>query len=232
VPGTEIVWLIRGENPAKSFGGGVNDKLVERGALGSALAKLVADDAIRIETGFRVTHINETAARLRIGAGSSCCGREILADELIVATGFRPQLDYLSELRLSLDPALECPPALAPLIDPNLHSCGTVRPHGALELSQPEPAFYFAGMKSYGRAPTFLMLTGYEQVRSIAAELAGDIEAARRVELVLPETGVCSGPASAQDAGCCGGPATQDASACCVKDERAKQAGASGCGCS
>jgi NADPH-dependent 2,4-dienoyl-CoA reductase/sulfur reductase-like enzyme len=232
VPGTEIVWLIRGENPAKSFGGGVNDKLVERGALGSALAKLVADDAIGIETGFRVTHINETAARLRIGAGSSCCGREILADELIVATGFRPQLDYLSELRLSLDPALECPPALAPLIDPNLHSCGTVRPHGALELSQPEPAFYFAGMKSYGRAPTFLMLTGYEQVRSIAAELAGDIEAARRVELVLPETGVCSGPASAQDAGCCGGPATQDASACCVKDERAKQAGASGCGCS
>ncbi len=52
--------------------------------------------------------------------------------------------------------------------------------------------FYFAGMKSYGRAPTFLMLTGYEQVRSIAADIAGDREAAERVELVLPETGVCS----------------------------------------
>ena len=48
------------------------------------------------------------------------------------------------------------------------------------------------GMKSYGRAPTFLMATGYEQVRSIAAALAGDREAAERVELVLPETGVCS----------------------------------------
>lgn len=231
-PGTEIVWLIRGDNPAKSFGGGANDKLVERGALGSALARLVADAAIQIETGFRVTHIGETATRLRIGAGSSCCGREVLADELIVATGFRPDLAYLSELRLALDPALECPPALAPLIDPNLHSCGTVRPHGALELSQPESGFYFAGMKSYGRAPTFLMLTGYEQVRSIAAELAGDTQAARRVELVLPETGVCNVAASAQDAGCCGGPAKQAASACCAKDEVAKQAGASGCGCS
>ncbi len=96
----------------------------------------------------------------------------------MVATGFRPELDFLREVRLSLDPALECPPALAPLIDPNEHSCGTVRPHGARELAQPEPGFYFAGMKSYGRAPTFLMLTGYEQVRSIVAEIAGDHEAA------------------------------------------------------
>jgi len=232
VPGTEIIWLIRGEDPAKSFGGGANDKLVERGALGTRLARLVAEGVIKVETNFRVTHINETAARLRIGAGSSCCGREAIADELIVATGFRPELGFLSELRLALDPALECPPALAPLIDPNMHSCGTVRPHGALELAQPEPGFYFAGMKSYGRAPTFLMLTGYEQVRSIAAELAGDVEAARRVELVLPETGVCNGPGTTQDAGCCGGPAKADASACCAADETAKKAGASGCGCS
>lgn len=231
-PGTEVIWLIRGDDPAKSFGGGVNDKLVERGALGSLLARLVGEGAIHVETGVRVTHLDQTAARLRIGAGSACCGREVIVDELIVATGFRPELGFLSELRLALDPALECPPLLAPLIDPNEHSCGTVRPHGALELAQPEPGFYFAGMKSYGRAPTFLMLTGYEQVRSIAAELAGDIEAARRVELVLPETGVCNGPGLTESAGCCGGPAKVDASACCVADETAKKAGASGCGCS
>ena len=230
--GTQIIWVIRGDNPAKAFGGGANDKLTERGALGTSLAALVGEGRIQVETSFRLTHIGTTAARLRLGAGSSCCGREIIADELIIATGFRPELGFLSELRLSLDPALECPPLLAPLIDPNEHSCGTVRPHGALELAQPEPGFYFAGMKSYGRAPTFLMLTGYEQVRSIAAELAGDLEAARRVELVLPETGVCNVNASAAGAGCCGGPAKEDASACCVKDETAKKAGAAGCGCS
>ena len=152
---------------------------------------------MRVETGFRLTHITASGDKLRLGAGSACCGRHVEADELIVATGFRPDLSFLRELRTALDPALECPPILAPLIDPNLHSCGTVRPHGARELAQPEPGFYFAGMKSYGRAPTFLMMTGYEQVRSIVADIAGDKEAAERVELVLPETGVCSRPVTA-----------------------------------
>ena len=134
-------------------------------------------------------------------------GRHVVADELIVATGFRPDLSFLRELRIALDPALECPPMLAPLIDPNEHSCGTVPPHGARELAQPEAGFYVAGMKSYGRAPTFLMVTGYEQVRSIMADLAGDREAAERVELVLHETGVCSGGVSAGtgQTACCGG---------------------------
>jgi hypothetical protein len=113
-------------------------------------------------------------------------------DEIIGATGFRPDLSILSELRLSLDPAVESPSALAPLIDPNVHSCGTVGPHGAEELGHPEAGFYIVGMKSYGWAPTALMLTGYEQVRSVVAALTGDWEAARQVELVLPETGVCS----------------------------------------
>lgn len=213
-PTTTIVWLLRNDDPSKSFGGGAADQLRARGALGSAFAALVASGKIRSETGFRVSHLSRDGEYLRIGGGSACCGRSVTVNELIVATGFRPDLDFLREVRISLDPALECPPILAPLIDPNLHSCGTVRPHGARELAQPEAGFYFAGMKSYGRAPTFLMATGYEQVRSIAAELAGDHEAARRVELVLPETGVCSGPApsasvEAAAAGCCA-PATGD----------------------
>ena len=114
-------------------------------------------------------------------------------DEVVVLTGFRPDLSWLSEVRLDLDPVLQAPRALAPLIDPNVHSCGSVPPHGAGELAHPEPGLYVVGMKSYGRAPTFLALTGYEQVRSVAAELAGDHEAAARVELELPETGVCGG---------------------------------------
>ncbi len=234
-PGTQPVWLLRGSDPAKAFGGGANDKLAARGELGTAFAALVSAGKIRVETEFGVTHIGESAGRLRIAAGSCCGARQVIADELIVSTGFRPDFSFLGELRLDLDPAIEAPVALAPLIDPNEHSCGTVRPHGARELAQPEPGFYLAGMKSYGRAPTFLMLTGYEQVRSIAAELAGDVDAARRVELVLPETGVCTrgGVESAGAAsGCCGGPATQDASAGCGADETAKRAGASGCGCS
>jgi hypothetical protein len=226
-PATEIVWILRGDSPERSYGGGANDKLAARGDLGRLFAQLVRSDGVRVEAGFRLTHITMSGQKLRLGAGSACCGRHLEADELIVATGFRPDLTFLRELRLALDPALECPPILAPLIDPNLHSCGTVRPHGARELAQPESGFYFAGMKSYGRAPTFLMMTGYEQVRSIVADIAGDTEAAERVELVLPETGACSRPLTlANESGsCCGGRAPAGVDACCQKDGDAKAAG-------
>ncbi|OPY97794.1 FAD-dependent oxidoreductase [Bradyrhizobium sacchari] len=234
VPGTQAIWLLRGTDPAKAFGGGRNDKLAARGELGSAFAALVAAGKIRVETEFGVTHLSDFEGRLKIAAEARSGARSVIADELIVSTGFRPDFSFLSELRLRLDPAIEAPVALAPLIDPNEHSCGTVRPHGARELAHDEPGFYLAGMKSYGRAPTFLMMTGYEQVRSIAAELAGDKVAAARVELVLPETGVCTrgGLETAAAPGCCGGPAKQDASACCAADETAKKAASAGCGCS
>ena len=228
---TRPVWLLRGDDPAKAFGGGANDKLAARGELGAAFAALVAAGRIQVESGFRVAHLAADGPRLTVGTGTGCCGRQVVVDELIVATGFRPELDFVRELRIQLDAAIECPVALAPLIDPNEHSCGTVRPHGARELAQAEPGFYFAGMKSYGRAPTFLMLTGYEQVRSIAADIAGDREAAERVELVLPETGVCSRADAPGAVQCCGGPAPSAVDACCVDDANARQQGKAGCGC-
>lgn len=234
-PGTRAIWLLRGTDPAKAFGGGANDKLVARGELGAHFASLVASGQVQVEAGFAVAAVSEADGRLAIATSSGCCGRSVAADELIVATGFRPDLSFLSEIRLRLDPAIEAPVALAPLIDPNEHSCGTVRPHGARELAQDDPGFYIAGIKSYGRAPTFLMITGYEQVRSIAADIAGDKEAAARVELELPETGVCSrggveGGESSQ--ACCGGPAPAAVDACCAADASAKAGGKTGCGCS
>ena len=229
-PDTRPIWLLRGNDPAKAFGGGANDKLAARGELGAAFAALVAAGRVKLESEFRVSHLTIDGPRLIVGTGGACCGRHIVVDELIVATGFRPDLGFVRELRIALDPAIECPVALAPLIDPNEHSCGTVRPHGALELAQAEPGFYFAGMKSYGRAPTFLMITGYEQVRSIAADIAGDREAADRVELDLPETGVCNRSAVQDANNCCGRPALSAVDACC--DANAKQQGKTGCGCS
>jgi hypothetical protein len=235
VPGTSVIWLLRGNDPAKSFGGGVNDKLVARGELGARFASLVAAARVKVESSFAVAAIARVDGKLRVATNAGCCGRHALVDELIVATGFRPDLSMLGEIRLRLDPAIEAPVALAPLIDPNEHSCGTVRPHGARELQQDDSGFYLAGIKSYGRAPTFLMLTGYEQVRSIAADIAGDSEAAARVELELPETGVCTSARAevgAAASSCCGGPASAGLDACCADDAAAKSAGKSGCDCS
>jgi thioredoxin reductase len=206
-PATRITWLLRRGAVGSTFGGGDADQLPARGALGLRAKAAFEAGRIAVVTGFRTETVE---------------GRDLLSDngqrvsdvdELVVLTGFRPDLSWLSELRLDLDATLQAPVALAPLIDPNVHSCGTVYPHGVKELVHPEPDVYLAGMKSYGRAPTFLAMTGYEQVRSIAAALAGDRESAERVELVLPETGVCGGagvfddPAQDQGGGCCGAPA-------------------------
>lgn len=194
-PGTEIVWAIRAASPDRLFGGGEADQLAARGKLGTDLRSLVASGRIELVQDFSLESLSVGADGSTVSVtGTTAAGARTLdgLHAVAAATGFRPDLAMLSELRLDLDPGLEAPSQLAPLIDPQFHSCGTVPPHGHRDLQQPEPGFYIVGMKSYGRAPTFLITTGNEQVRSIAAALAGDLESADAVELVLPETGVCS----------------------------------------
>lgn len=188
--GGRISWVHRRRPTADTFGGGSQDQLVARGALGQAARAATEDDAVTVVAGFRIEAIVPGAPLALLAED----GRTIDGvDRIVTATGYRPDLAMTEELRLDLDPAVKAPRALAPLIDPNVHSCGTVPPHGAAELAHPEPGFFTVGMKSYGRAPTFLALTGYEQVRSVVAKLAGDEAAAAEVQLQLPETGVCGG---------------------------------------
>jgi hypothetical protein len=189
-PETMIAWAVRRTNPAKLWGGGQADEIEARGALGTRVKAAVDDGKATLLTGLSIGAISEHPDGLEVFDVHGVS--QVIVDEIIVAAGSRPNLNMLRELRLELDASTEATKALGPLIDPNHHSCGSVPPHGAAELKHPEGGFYLAGMKSYGRAPTFLMRTGYEQVRSIAAELAGDHEAARKVELSLPSTGVCS----------------------------------------
>jgi thioredoxin reductase len=199
---THITWAIRRPSVGALLGGARNDQLEERGRLGRRVRDLLDAGRLDLITGFRMDAVSPEPDGLVARGGDR---RLQPVDEIIAATGFRPDWSILSEVRLDLDPAVQSPRVLAPLIDPNLHSCGTVRPHGAEELKHPDANVYAIGMKSYGRAPTFLMLTGYEQARSVVAAIAGDWGAARRVELVLPETGVCSTDrdATATASGCC-----------------------------
>jgi hypothetical protein len=258
--GTQLVWTIRGHDFSRIFGGGENDGLAARGALGKRLQGLSESGSLEVHADFRTVAIRQGATGLAIdGVGPDATSRSIdRVDEIIVAAGGRPDLSITSELRLKLDHWIESTEQLAPLIDPNVHSCGTVRPHGHRELSHPEARFYTIGAKSYGRAPNFLIATGHEQARSVVAALAGDLAAADDVQLELPETGVCStrfdeassgccsnepaepiavgrsvAPAAAPAAtrsSCCGGPPQKVALACCAQDEDAKQAGKAGCG--
>lgn len=256
VPQTRIVWAMRRDRLDSVWGGGASDALAARGELGQRARQAVESGRIRVVTPFRIRSIADATDHVRVTGAVRDEAVTVDVDEVIVCTGCRPDFEMLTEVRLGIDPWLESATALGPLIDPNEHSCGTVRPHGARELAHPEKDFYIIGMKSYGRAPTFLLATGYEQARSVVAMLAGDVAAAERVELVLPETGVCNTDASLAGGGCCGGPASasalvalrelrpdlavaasgreggpEEATACCVDDAVAKAEGKSGCGC-
>ncbi|MEU8224193.1 FAD-dependent oxidoreductase [Kribbella sp. NPDC048915] len=206
-PGTEVIWVVRGTDQVRTYGGGEADELPARGALGARLKRLVQSGRVELMSSFRTESMARTAdGRVALTAGD----QQVVVDTVVNSTGFRPDHDMVSELRLDLDPILGSTRALAPLIDPNQHSCGTVPPHGVDELAHPEQGYYAVGAKSYGRAPTFLLATGYEQARSVVAALAGDWDAARDVQLNLPETGVCSSNLAYGDSadeatgGCCG----------------------------
>lgn len=207
-PGTRVTWALRRATASAATSGSAADELPERGALGVRAGQAVGDGLVEMVTGFRTERIRQDGVDRAVLVGED--GRELApADAVVVLTGFRPDLSFLSEVRIDLDPVLQAPRRIAPSIDPNVHSCGTATPTLAADLAHPEPGLYLVGMKSYGRAPTFLAMTGYEQVRSVVAELAGDHEAAARSELVLPDTGVCSGaglfddPDGASVGGCC-----------------------------
>lgn len=222
----ELLWATRSADLARVYGGGEADGLQARAELGARLRQLVESGHVKLTSGFSILGIREMDGRLLVDGETSDGSRAIgPVDQIITATGQRPDLSLTRELRLDLDPWLESVKALGPLIDPNEHSCGSVPPHGYRELAHPERGFFTVGIKSYGRAPTFLLLTGYEQVRSVAAAIAGDMTAAESVELVLPETGVCSTSFTVEDngnAGCCTSPVPSKAVSCCGSAEPVK----------
>lgn len=203
---TRVTWLLRRGTATTVFGGGEADELAERAALGARARTAVEAGDVELVTGFRVAEVRDTTAGLAVIADD---GREITdVDHVIALTGFRPDFGFLREVRLAIDPTLDAVAGIAEEIDPNIHSCGSVAATGARELAHPESGLFIVGAKSYGRAPTFLALTGYEQVRSVVAHLAGDYEAAGRNELVLPDTGVCGGSGEFDGGGsCCAAPA-------------------------
>jgi hypothetical protein len=200
-PGTEIVWAVRSATPRPLVGKGnaEADELPARGRLATDLAALVEDGRIELVSGFRIHTLEPAGDRVRL-AGDHVQGDDVVqaqdlvveADEVIAATGFRPDHAIAAELRLALEPALESPTALGPLIDPNVHTCGTVPANGIAELAHPEPGYVIVGMKSYGRAPTFLLATGYQQVRSVVAALAGDHAGAARRDQGPPAAALCA----------------------------------------
>jgi len=200
-PDTEVVWAVRSATPRPLVGKGSPeaDELPARGRLATDLAALVGAGRIELVSGFRIHTVEPAGNRVRL-TGDHLLGDDVIqaqdlvveADAVIAATGFRPDHAIAAELRLALEPALESAAALGPLIDPNVHTCGSVPAHGITELAHPEPGYVIVGMKSYGRAPTFLLATGYQQVRSVVAAPFDDHAGAARRDQGPPAAALCA----------------------------------------
>ena len=201
-PDTRVTWLLRNASAVR-VSSSADDELADRARLGSRVDQLVHVGAIHKLDSFEISTVERDGRGIRLVGSRHGEPAHHDTDLVVSATGFRPDLGMLREVRLQLDDIVEAPIRLAPLIDPNLHSCGTVAPHGFDELRHPDAGFFLVGMKSYGRAPTFLLATGYEQVRSVVAWLDGDMRAATEVQLVLPATGVCSTDLASSASSCC-----------------------------
>ncbi|WP_326554458.1 flavoprotein [Micromonospora sp. NBC_01813] len=183
-PGTRITWAVRRTRVDPVFAPGDSDALPARGAIGTRLRQLIDDGQITLESGFvthRVTVLpsSRTAATGPAVRLSTRDGRAVVADRVVVATGFRADHRIGAELRLDVDPVLGASRGLATLLDPDLPRSWSAPPHGVTELRHPEPGYFVVGIKSYGRASAFLMATGYRQVRQVAAQLAGTTAATR-----------------------------------------------------
>lgn len=174
---TRVVWGLRGASLSSVVRSPANDELKERRRLELRIQELLQQGQIDTVTGLEIEAIERDNEKLVVHSQSQPLPP---VDRIIAATGFRPEMSLLSELRVSIDPATQSPTRLAPLIDPNKHSCGSVPEHGVTELSHPDRGIYIVGIKSYGRAPTFLLRTGYQQVRSVVSALdsasADDVE--------------------------------------------------------
>lgn len=147
-PGTEITWVLRRGVVGNTFGG-APPKVLQRGEPGTRARQAVQAGTAGLVTGFRTERI-----------GRDACGRAVLVSEdgrelapagtVVVLTGFRPDLSFLTEMRLDLDSVLQAPARIASRTDPDIYSCGTAAPAWAADLSHPGPGLYLVGMKSYG----------------------------------------------------------------------------------
>ncbi len=187
---TKVFWGLRHNTMEKLLSSvGLNKELPGRAALGIAAKAAVDEGALDLLAPMRVDRIARIDGRLHVSLMIAGEPRSIIVDRIVVNTGFRPDMGMLREVRLDLDDVVEAPRILSPMIDPNLHSCGSVPAHGVKELSHTDKNFFIVGMKSYGRAPTFLMRTGYKQIQSITDSLAGVVS-----ESPAENTAPCCGP--------------------------------------
>lgn len=111
-------------------------------------------------------HEQQAAAR-----SESCGDRRATVDFVISLTGYAPAHALSSELALAIGPVTEGSARLERALA-NVTDGLSVPKLTDADLASGEPGFHLLGAKSYGRARTFLLQTGYGQVDAVLGLLA------------------------------------------------------------
>ncbi len=156
-----------------------DDPLPARAALAALGNTLAGDDArVVFHGGVGVSAFEERRDAVRVRVEPVCAegvASEIVVDEVLSNTGFRPDTEVTRELQVHHCYATEGPMKQAAYLlagSGDSADCLAQVAGGAAVLRNPEPDFYIVGAKSYGRSSAFLIRLGLEQVDALS-ELVG-----------------------------------------------------------
>jgi len=167
-PSTRVVWAVRSANrrPCEEV---MNDPLPERARVverANALAE-APPPFLRMERRASIDGVAQVNGHAVISLTGD---RTVEIDRLAAFTGYRPEGAMLSELAVEISPVSEGGARLYRAVS-SITDCLTVpavKPH---DLQSGEPGFYFVGSRAYGRAPGFLLQTGFAQLETILSSL-------------------------------------------------------------
>ncbi len=165
--GARVTWAVRTPNrrPCQDI---ANDPLAERQRVVARANDLAESPPpfLMVERHVMVEEIAENGHFDVAFTG----GRRASFDAIAAFTGYRPDSAHVNELAVETSPVTEGGARLYRAIS-NITDC-LAMPHVKPEdLESGEPNFYFVGSRSYGRAPTFLLQTGLQQLETILKAL-------------------------------------------------------------
>lgn len=165
----EVVWTVRTPNrrPCVEV---PNDPLPERESIVSGANALAAAPPpwLRVERRAAVESVIRDGDHWKVTLSG---GREVNVDAIAAFTGFRPDSAHLTEIAAEISPVTEGNARLYRAVS-NVTDCLSTPRLAPRDLETGEPGFYFIGSRSYGRARTFLLQTGFEHIETILDSLS------------------------------------------------------------
>jgi thioredoxin reductase len=159
-PATRVIWATRSHDrrPVATVPG---DPLPERDRVATQ-ANALAESPPGWLTVERAAPVESLTGGLAKLPG----GRTVEFDVVVALIGYRPNLDFLSELPIEIAPATEGAHGLSRALA-NVTDGFSPQSVSMKDLGSGEPRFHMLGAKSYGRARTFLLQAGYAQIDTI-----------------------------------------------------------------